>query len=160
MTGTVNCNGSNAQTIAGYTYYIFKSNNAAGASLLAASTMTTLTIGDNTSNSIFSDGGYQITNTGTLNLLSGTFKLGGATATTLPAFTTRNISVGTTVEYASTASQSVSSAPSYANIVFSGASTKTVAANLTIGGDLTISGGTLNLVTYICLLYTSPSPRD
>ncbi|MEI6123157.1 MAG: autotransporter-associated beta strand repeat-containing protein [Bacteroidota bacterium] len=149
LTGTVNCNGSNAQTIAGYTYYIFKSNNAAGASLLAASTMTTLTIGDNTSNSIFSDGGYQITNTGTLNLLSGTFKLGGATATTLPAFTTRNISVGTTVEYASTASQSVSSAPSYANIVFSGASTKTVAANLTIGGDLTISGGTLNLVTYI-----------
>ncbi|MCX6269395.1 MAG: hypothetical protein NTW16_18925, partial [Bacteroidetes bacterium] len=59
-----------------------------------------LTIGSTIANSVFNDGGYQLTATGTLNLTSGIFKLGAATATTFPAFTTNNIDAGTTVDYA------------------------------------------------------------
>lgn len=50
-----------------------KINNASGVTLHAARTVTTLTIGDATSNSVFSDGGFQVTSSGTLNLTSGTF---------------------------------------------------------------------------------------
>ena len=95
----VNYNGSGTQTVIGTTYAILKINNTAGATLGGASTVTTLAIGDATSSSIFNDGGYQVTSTGTLNLTSGTFKLGSAsTATTFPAFATSNISSGTTVD--------------------------------------------------------------
>ncbi|MCM8791144.1 MAG: YDG domain-containing protein, partial [Candidatus Omnitrophica bacterium] len=143
-TGTVNCNGSAVQTVAGYTYNVLKSNNTAGVTLAAAITVSTLTIGDVTSNSVFSDGGYQVTSTGTLNLTSGTFKLGsGTVATNFPAFTTRNIAAGTTVEYASSAAQTVSTTPSYSNLTFSGAGTKTVAAGtLTIGGNWVVGSTT------------------
>jgi cell division septation protein DedD len=144
-TGTVNCNGSSAQTVAGYTYNVLKSNNTAGVTLIAATTVTTLTIGDVTSSSIFNDGGYQVTSTGTLNLTSGTFKLGSAvTATTFPNFTTNNISTGTTVEYASGVAQTVSAAPSYQNLTISGAGTKTAAGPITVNGNLNVASGTLN----------------
>lgn len=123
---TVNCNGSTAQTIGGaFTYNTLKANNAAGVTLGGPSTATMLTIGDNSTNSVFSDGGNQLTCTGTLNLTSGTFKLGGAAATTWPNFTTCNIAAGTTVEYASAVAQAVSTAPSYSNLTLSGASAKT-----------------------------------
>src|ERR1051325_10170383 len=147
-TSTVNCNGTSAQSIAGGTYITLKSNNAAGISLAAATTLTTLTIGDVTANSIFSDGGFQVTSTGTLNLTSGTFQLGGAAATTFPAFATRNISAGTTIEYASAVAQTVSATPSYKNLKISGAGAKTAGNNLTIDEDLNISAGTLNLSTF------------
>ena len=97
---------------------------------------------------MFSDGGNQLTSTGTLNLTSGTFQLGSAgTATTFPGFTTRNISAGTTIEYASGVAQTVSSTPSYSNLKISGAGTKTPGGSLTIGGDLDVAGGTLVLGT-------------
>ena len=146
----INFNGTSAQTAGIYTTYnVLKSNNTAGVTLLGVSTIATLTIGDVTANSLFSDGGYQVSSTGTLNLVSGTFKLGGLiTATTWPSFATNNISTGTTVEYASTASQTISISPSYQNLTLSGASTKTPAAGtLTIGGNLLISAGTLALNT-------------
>lgn len=111
-------------------------NNASSVTLTAAVTVTTLTIGNVTANSVFSDGGFQVTSTGTLNLTSGTFKLGSASAaTTFPAFATRNISSGTTVEYASGVAQTVSITPSYQNLTFSGAGTKTTAS-----GTLSVAG--------------------
>ena len=89
-TSTVNFNGSAAQTINGAsTFSTLKINNAAGVTLAAAATVTNLTIGDGAANSVFNDGGFQITGTGTLTLTSGTFKVGaGASATSYPSFTT------------------------------------------------------------------------
>ena len=142
--GTVEYNGSGAQTAVAGTYTTLKVNNSTGVTLGAASTVTTLTIGDVTSSSIFSDGGSQITSTGTLNLNnSSTFKLGNAAATTWPAFVTNTISAGTTVEYASAVAQTVSITPSYSNLTFSGAGTKTPAAGtLTIGGNWSVGSAT------------------
>lgn len=135
-TTVVNYNGSEAQAVlGGVTYRTLMVNNAAGATLGAAATTTTLTIGNYTGSSIFDDGGYQLTCAGTLNLTSGTFKLGGAAATVWPSFASNNISAGTTVEYKSAAAQTVSTTPTYSNLTFSGAGTKTTAA------------GTLNVVS-------------
>ncbi len=109
--------------------------NVNGVTLNAIKTISptsSLTIGGLVSNSIFSDGGNQITCTGTLNLTSGTLKLGAGTATTWPLFGTRNIANGTTVEYASGAAQSISVVPAYRNLTFSGAGVKTVAAASTL----------------------------
>lgn len=123
-------------------------SNSTGVTLHAARTVTTLTIGDVVSNSIFNDGGFQLTSTGTLNLTSGTFKLGTASATTFPAFATGNITAGTTIEYAGTSgTQTVSTTPAYSNLTFSGAATKTVATGtLSVGGNWVI-GSTTNLNT-------------
>jgi hypothetical protein len=140
-------------------------NNSAGVTLSQATAITTsLTIGDVTSNSIFSDAGYQITCAGTLNMSnSGTFKLGAAAATTYPIFATNNFTTNCTVEYASDASQAVATiATAYPKLTFSGAGTKTtnpgaltttgvwtvgsttdLSANntvVTIGGDITGAG--------------------
>lgn len=94
-TGTINFRGAAAQTAGGvYTYNIFKVNNnsASGVTLGGNSTIATLTIGDVTANSLFSDGGFTLTSAGTLNLTSGTFRLGSAgTATVFPGFAARNI---------------------------------------------------------------------
>lgn len=110
---------------------------------------TALIIGDGTIPALFNDGGFQITSTGTLQLLSGTFRLGSAaTATTFPAFGTRTINAGTTIEYAAGAAQTVSTLPAYANLRISGNSTKTLAGNLTVTGDLVVSSGVLDLLTY------------
>jgi hypothetical protein len=145
-TGTINMKGTGAQTIGGasVTFNVLNINNAVGVSLGIAQTTTTLTIGDVTSNSIFNDAGFQLTSTGTLNLTSGTFKLGSAgTATTFPAFGTRNISSGTTVEYVAGVAQTVSSTPSYKNLTFSGAGTKTLASGtLTITENWTVGSTT------------------
>ncbi|HYC41077.1 MAG TPA: T9SS type A sorting domain-containing protein [Chitinophagaceae bacterium] len=126
------------------TVNLLKSNTTAGVSLGSATTVATLTIGDVTSNSLFSDAGNQITSTGTLNLTSGTFQLGSAgAATTFPGFTTRNISSGTTVEYAAGVAQTVSTTPTYQNLTFSGAGTKTVASGtLTVTGNWVVSSAT------------------
>ena len=123
-----------------------KINNASGVTLNAVKTInaaTSLTIGDAVANSIFNDGGFQVTCTGTLNLTSGTFKLGSVgTATTWPAFSTRNISPGTTVEYASGVAQVVSPTPSYQNLTLSGAGGKSLASSTTVAGTLTVGSGT------------------
>ncbi len=147
---TVNYNSSSAQTIRATTYNTLKINNAnaSGATLGGATTATNLTIGDVTANSLFNDGGNQLTSTGTLTLTSGTFKLGGASATTWPTFATNTISSGTTVEYASAVAQIVSATPSYQNLTFSGAGDKTTASGtITVGGNWSVTGGTATLST-------------
>ncbi len=150
----VNYNGSVAQTVRATTYTTLKINNtnASGATLAGAVTVTTLTIGDVSPNSIFNDGGFQVTSVGTLNLTSGTFNLGSAgTATTWPSFGTRNISAGTTVSYVAGVTQTVSSTPSYQNLTLSGAGQKNangiinVAQNLTNSSVFDMAGFSLNV---------------
>ncbi|MEI6889449.1 MAG: hypothetical protein WCL03_09230 [Bacteroidota bacterium] len=99
------------------------------------------TIGSSATGSIFNDGGFQITGTGTLTLSSGTFKLGAAAAaTTFPAFATSDIAAGTTVEYAATATQTIKGI-SYSNLTISGtgANSKTADADITVDGILNLS---------------------
>lgn len=109
-------------------------NNAVGTgvTLGAATTVTTLTIGDVTTNSIFYDGGRQVSSGGTLNLISGTFKLGNGTGTNFPGFVTRNISTGTTIDYGAAVSQTIS-AINYANLANTGNGSRTLASSGTIG---------------------------
>ncbi|MFN7013312.1 MAG: hypothetical protein ACK4ON_03470, partial [Bacteroidia bacterium] len=148
---TINLNGTLPQNYwpatAG-TAALFKVNNASGAILRLAITVSNLTIGDVTSNSLFSDSGNTVTCTGTLNLNnSSTYRLGrysggGGTATAFPGFATRNIDLGTTVEYAHiNAAQTVSITPSYANLVFSGVSKTVSAGTLTVRENFTINTG-------------------
>ncbi len=160
---TVNFNGTLPQNFFPQTSVAiptFKVNNAAGVIMRVAQSVTTLTIGDVTSNSLFKDSGNTVTSTGTLNLLNGsTYRLGRysggtGTATVFPAFTTSNIDLGTTVEYAHiNANQNVSTTPQYANLSFSStvarsrvilAGTLTVRGNLTIGVNTTFLGSTNN----------------
>ena len=159
-TGTVNYDASGNQTINGwYDYYNLTTSGSGTKTLDGAMTVYgSLTIDDGTT---FADGGNQVTSTGTLNLNSGIFKLGATAATTFPAFATRNITAGTTVEYASGAAQTVSVTPSYSNLTFSGAGTKTVSAGtLTIGGNweiqcntaLNTNNPTVNLTGNLALL--------
>jgi hypothetical protein len=146
---TVNYNGSVVQIVRPAIYHTIKCNNSqAGLYTEAAVTASTLTIGDVTENSFF-EIRWAFTSTGTLNLVSGTFKLGySTTPLSWPGFTVHNISPGTTVEYGATAAQTVSAAPPYANLKVSGASTKSLSNNLTINGDLTVESDTLDLLTY------------
>ena len=146
-TGTVNFNGTGAQNVnGGYTYNVLKANNAVGVTLGSATTIKTLTIGDVTAGSIFSDGGYTITPgaSSILNLTSGTYKLGSSgTATSWPVWGTGNIASGTTVEYAAGVAQTVSTTPSYQNLTFSGAGTKTTGSGtLSIAGDWAVGSAT------------------
>lgn len=147
-TSTISLNGTSVQTV-----YLFggaaalgtlKVNNAAGVTNASTVTVTTaITIGDLAANSILKDSGFQITCTGTLNLNNNSFfKLGRTAATTtFPAFGTRNISAGTTVEYMAGVAQTVSTTPAYSNLTLSIASKTIAAGALTVGGNLIINTG-------------------
>ena len=142
----VNYNSTSAQSALATTYTTLKVNNTTGVTLLGASTITNLTIGDLTSNSIFNDGGFVITpgTSPTLTLTSGTYNLGSATVgTSWPSWTTATLSSGTTVGYISAVAQSVSSSPSYKNLTFTGAGTKTIASatTLSVAGNWSTTGG-------------------
>ncbi len=97
---------------------------------------TTLTLTAGT----LADGGNQVTSTGALNLVAGTFKLGSATvATVWPAFATNTISTTGTVEYASGVAQTVSGVPAYQNLTISATGGTTAAADLNVNNVLNLS---------------------
>lgn len=137
----VNYNGTSEQVARVTNYSIMKVNNTAGVTLATGTnTIPTLTIGDETPGSIFNDGGFAITSPATLNLVSGTCNISSAT---FPAWTTTNISAGTTVGYTSASGQTVSTTPVYQNLSFSGAGTKTIAAGtLSVAGNWNVSAPT------------------
>ena len=86
---------------------------------------------------------------GTFNLTSGNFNIGsGATATSYPAFTTNTIAVGTTVNYNSTASQTIA-AVNYGNLTNTGNGPRILASAGTIGikGTFTPSTNISSTVT-------------
>lgn len=119
-----------------------KIENALGVTLNAAKNIgaRSLTIGSLVANSIFKDGGFQLTATGTLTLTSGTFKLGAANATAFPAFGTTDFASGSTVEYAATATQTVKGI-TYSNLTISGTgnNSKKADADITVNGILNLN---------------------
>ena len=133
-----------------------KIENTSGVTLNAIKTFTSpapLNIGSSIANSLFSDGGFQITATdGIFHLTSGTFKLGsGASATTFPGFATITNDAGTTVEYAATATQSVKGI-TYSNLTISGTGTNSKIADydITVDGILNLNSTNAS-VTQGCL---------
>ena len=125
--------------------------NAAGVTLGAARSLAAnpLRIGADTANSILNDGGFQLTATGALEIISGSLRLGSAgSATTYPNFSTNTLSSGTTIEYLSGVAQTISTTPSYQQLVFSGAGTKTIASGtLTVNANWSTNGGAVLLNT-------------
>ncbi len=129
-TGIVNFNGTVAQTFAGYNYNILKSNNSTGITPSAAPAITTLTVADVTSGSIFNDGGYTITTATTLNLNSGTYN---CTAATFP-WGTLNAGTGS-VNYGLAGAQTVAVKPYY-QLSISGTGIKTLSGVTSVSGPL------------------------
>ena len=96
-----------------------KINNASGVTLNATKNLGSnpLVIGDVVLNTVFNDGGFVLTSTGSLNLNSGSYIVN---ASGLPAFTGGvTIASGTTVDYAATTSQTVKGL-TYDNLTISG----------------------------------------
>ena len=139
--GIVEFNGSGAQTSVGGIYSTLKINNSTGVTLASATTDTTLTIGDVTTSSIFSDGGYAVSTATTLNLKSGTYNcsIPGASAF---IWGTLTASSGTTVNYNASTAQTIAN-KSYSNLTLSGSGNKTFSTTATISGTLSISGTAL-----------------
>ncbi len=87
---------------------------------------------------------------GTLTLNSGaSLKIGGTGS--FPAnYTTHSIHSASTIEFSGT-TQSIdvlNSAQNYGSLIISGSNTKTLLASIGIAGNLTVSAGTLDLVTF------------
>jgi hypothetical protein len=116
-----------------------KIENASGVTLNSARSVgaQTFYIGSIVPNSVFNDGGFQLTATGTLNLTSGTYNV---KYSSFPAFTTTNILTGTTVDYSATATQTVKGI-TYSNLSISGTGTnsKTADTHITVNGILNLS---------------------
>ena len=152
-TGTVEINGSTAQSIRGGTYNNVKINKFTGiatmANALTVNGQLWIALGT------LADNGFQMVAGGSATLQidnSGTLKLGsGATATSLPAFSTFNLTTSSTVFYgAGSALQQINTTPSYGHLVVdSGGATITK----TLGGatlnaaslDITNTGGSVTL---------------
>lgn len=144
----INFNGSSDQFFFpgnSVTYGIIKVNNTSGLYLKKNTTVLTLTIGDETGNSVFCDDGFNLVSTGTLNLLNvSTFRLGRASDnSTFPSFSTFNIEEGTTMHFVcESVNQAISTNPQYANLMLSGGASKNIAGGtLTVRNKLTIDAG-------------------
>jgi hypothetical protein len=125
-------------------------NNTAGVTLTASTSLT----GDLTVSSGTFDLGANSANRsssgGTLTLGAGTtLKIGGTGS--LPSnYATHSISTSSTVEYngANQTVAALNSSQNYGTLIISGSGTKTLAGNIGIVNDLTISGGTFDLGTF------------
>ncbi|MEK9137182.1 MAG: hypothetical protein AAB393_08670, partial [Bacteroidota bacterium] len=78
-----------------------------------------------------------------------TVKIGG-TGTIPSNYSTHSIGSASTIEYAGTTQTvaTLNSSQNYGNLTISGSGTKTLAGNVGVEGDLTISAGTLDLSSY------------
>ena len=102
----------------------------------------TLDLGTFTANRLASGGTFEISNGASL-LIGGTGSL--------PAnYTTHLIGSASTIEYAGTNQDvaTLNSSQYYGNLATSGTGTKTLAGNIALAGDLTISSGTFDLNNY------------
>lgn len=115
-------------------------NNSGGVTLNKAINVSDIIIGDNTDNSILNDGGYQISSTGTLDLVSGEINFGSPSGNTAyPSFATSNIGSGTTVGYLGSGNQTVDNSITYSNLTIGGSGVKTT-AGVTVNKVLKIQG--------------------
>ncbi len=81
---------------------------------------------------------------GTFTVANGTTLLVGGTANFPSNYTTVSLGATSTVNYDNAGTQTVS-AQTYGHLTISGSNTKTLAGNVGVAGDLTVSAGTLDL---------------
>ena len=146
-TGTVEYNGSTAQTVATVTYnnLTISNSSSSGATLAAAITTTNLT-GNLTlaSGGTLDNGGFAIAGNATkiLSVQGGAMlKLSGTTSAFPTDFGTVTLASTSTVNYAGSGAQTISN-QAYGNLTTSNGGTKSLAATTTVGGSLTIGSGT------------------
>jgi len=140
-TSSINLNGTTQQTINGSGSIAFdtlKCNNTAGVTLGKAVTITTLSVADDTPNSIFNDGGFTISTATTCNLNSGTYN---CTASSFP-WNTLNEETGT-VNYGLEGGQTCKPA-TYYNLILSGSGTKTFATAPTVTNKYILEGSAVS----------------
>lgn len=160
---TINYNGSGSQTIAAFNYNHLTSSSTGARTLASSGTIGIA--------GTFTPGSNSYTNT------SSTINFNGSGSQTIPAFNYNNLtssssgartlaSSGTigvagtftkgtnsytitssTIDYNSTSAQNIAEF-TYNNLTVSGSGTTSLTANVAVEGDLTISGGTMDLVTY------------
>lgn len=148
--GTVIYNGTGAQGIAGINYYNLTVNKPGGIGNISSSTAVTgslaLTAGQVDLNAALSvTGNVSIGPGATLNGNSYAVAVGGNWSNS-GSF----VPSGSTVTFNGTGAQSIS-ATTFNNLVISKSSgTATLAGNVSINGNLTVSGGSFDLLTYTC----------
>jgi hypothetical protein len=150
-TGTVDYNGSAAQTInLGVNYFNLKTNNSngSGATISTAITSTNVT-GDFTIESgIFDNGGNAIGGNvaKSFSIVNGaTFKISGTTGSGMvTGFGTKTFGATSTVEYSGTIAAQTISAETYGHLTLSGSGNKNLSAGTTtIAGTFKNTGGTM-----------------
>ena len=148
-TGTVDFNGTSAQTIPSLNYNNLSIDNtsASGATLSAAITTTNvtgnLTVGNGSNSALLNNGGFAIAgssgDTFAVNTGSTFSSTAGTTSAFPTGFGTVTLNATSTVNYAG-AAQTVS-AQTYGNLTLSGSGAKTMPGSaMTIAGNLTLSG--------------------
>lgn len=144
-TGTVEYNGSGAQTVGGYSYYNLTINKSAG----TATTGASMTIGNNLTLTIgtLNIGNRTIDGSGALTLASGsTLQIG---AGYFPAYATTTINANSTVEYNPTGNMNVpvpGGGANYGNLLLSTSGNRNINSAMTIAGNFTTSGTVVALV--------------
>ncbi len=153
-TGTVTLDGTGAQSIGG-------SLSPTIRILIIANTGNTVTSGVNTSvtgnlsvtSGTFDLGSFtvnRLTAGGTLTVSNGATLKIGSTNTIPSNYTTHSVGATSTIEYSGT-NQSVAvlnSSQDYGHLAVSGSGTKINSGNLTVGNNVTITAGTLDISTY------------
>lgn len=159
--GLVSLNGTGSQTIAGSTATAFASltiaNTAAAITAntnFSVPTAETLTVNANAvltpAAAVIIGGAGTLTGSGTVRVTRTAATADFSSQYTITNKTLTNL----TVDYMGTAAQTVS-AITYGNLSIDNSSGATAAGNLTIGGDLSVSTGTLDLSTFTANRSTS-----
>jgi hypothetical protein len=163
LDGLINFNGTSAQTIPAINYNNLTVSNTGSVTLANSGTIgiagvftpgtatytitgSTISYNGTTAQNIvtFNYNNLTISNTGSVTLASsGTI---GIASVFTPDTATYTIT-GSTFDYNGSSSQTIT-AFDYNNLVISGSGSKTLANNITVAGDLTITSGSLNLSSY------------
>jgi hypothetical protein len=146
-TGNIQVSGTRIfSTGANYSYNVDTGSQSTGSGL--PSTVNALTV-DNTNGVTLT---ASVTVNGTLTLTAGTLAVG---SNTLTIGSTSSVSSGTlssasngTIDYSQSSGSHSVLAITYGNLIISDAATRTLAGNTSVQGNLTVSGGTLDLSSY------------
>lgn len=145
-TGTVNYNGTGAQSIGTYTYNNLSVSKTSGTATLAGNTIVNANLSVNTSGGTLDLATFtanRATAGGTLTVVNGaTLKIGGTNPFPTNYTAPHTLGATSTIEYSGTG-QTVfnEGAPGYGHLTLSGSGIKTAAGAFTVRGNLTIATG-------------------
>ncbi|SDB81330.1 beta strand repeat-containing protein [Williamwhitmania taraxaci] len=152
-TGTVNYNGAGAQSVGNYTYFNLSSSTGGIKTLPAANININGDLSISNSTLAFNAAAARtitvignLSGNGTIDMSSGNrahiLDLGG---TTNAIGTLTTAAIASNVNYTRTGDQTMFGSPNYRNVTISGGGNKSLQANATINGTLTLTNGNLTL---------------